>query len=151
MHPTSLQILEDVFGAMDGVTHYLLGAKPELDVEPNTVKVSDCSGFVRLAVYKASGAAIELPEGSVTQREWCEQNGLHKLDQYSDVQYASSDDHRLFICFIVANETEKIGHVWFVRSGVTMECYGGHGVGSRAWDTAILKDNASYAFELVTE
>ena len=125
-----------------------LGAKaPFLSCDTSVIHAIDCSGFSRYAVAKSTKQQTIIPDGSFYQRLWCEQQGLHKLSQYSDVQYAASDPSRVFICFIEPNSHESIGHVFFVCAGVTYESHGGIGVDSRAWDTQVLKDNTSETFE----
>jgi hypothetical protein len=119
---------------------YLLGAKPAMDKVPAQIKVSDCSGWSRYLVYHASQHQLLLPEGSVQQHEWADRNGLHPVSFADAVKYGSVS--RLFLCFIVPEtQPDKIGHVYMLHGcgekARTMECYGGHGVGSRKYNASI--------------
>lgn len=133
---------EGTFDALKGRIGYSLGGKvPELNIAPSTIHQSlDCSGWERYQVFQSSG--IVIPDGSWLQREWCESN----LEQ---VPYGPAHDD-MIIAFLTAgvNGVGNVGHVWNVRNANTYECYGGHGVGSRPWDTPILKDHVHKAFRL---
>jgi hypothetical protein len=128
-----------------GVVKYRLGSKPKLGTMPGVYfKTSDCSGFVGWLLYGASHGKVTLRTGSWYQRKWCDDEGFKKV-KYSEV--AKLKDSRLRIAFI-RPESGKIGHVWLVINGQTIECYGGHGVGRRPWDTKVLMDNVSDCYVL---
>lgn len=119
---------------------YSLGAKPAFEKTPDQIRVSDCSGWSRYLLYHATDHALVLPEGSAEQHEWCDSKGLHKVTYANAVQYGSPS--RLFICFIVPEtQPDGIGHVWMLHGqgeqARTVECYGGHGVGSRVYNASI--------------
>ena len=148
MTPISKSLFMTVFKNMVNRVKYQLGAKaPYLACDTSLIHAIDCSGEVRYLTAKSTNQQTIMPDGSFYQRLWCEQQQLHKLAQYSDVQYAANDPSRLFICFIEPNAHESIGHVFFVCAGVTYESHGGVGVGSRPWDTPVLLNNASEAYE----
>ena len=113
---------------------YELGAKPAFDAEPSAIRSSDCSGWSRYLIYHGSNHALALPEESWQQHEWCEDQGLQKVN-YVAVGAISS---RLLACFIdPATSPGGIGHVFLSHGGQTIECYGGHGAGRRAWNASI--------------
>lgn len=137
---------------------YSLGAKaPSLDAPLKSIRAIDCSGYVRLLLHQASGSVWVLPDGSVQQREWAAKAGLHKLAQYADVEYAAEDGSRLFLCFLAPGAIHKgaAGHVWLCLSDGhamrTIESRGGKGPSSRAWDSAVLAQHCSAAWELPAE
>jgi hypothetical protein len=106
---------------------------------PPAYRYSDCSNFIRsLIAYATSGlpgGAIVIPDGSVNQHDFFANNKF-KPTEYDNC--ALIDGH-LRVAFLEPGDTsEHIGHVWFARNGRTLECYGGHGPGSRAWDAPIL-------------
>jgi cell wall-associated NlpC family hydrolase len=123
------------------------GKANPLDADSSTITGLDCSGFGQYMVAKCTGGRIFLPEGSVDQHDWCEAQGLHRLAHYSDVQYATKDGARMFMCFIEP-VGPRPGHVWFVCAGKTYESHGGVGVDSRAWNSLALLKNACAAYEL---
>lgn len=148
--------LEDVFAEMDiaGVK-YGLGAKaPHLDIDPGKIKKIDCSGFVRYAIYQATGGQLKIPDGSQNQRAWCDDQGLHRLAQYKDVLYVN--EKRIFLAFIRPghNGCGPVGHVWFITSldgdnvPDTMESHGGVGVDSRPWNYPVLRKQVYSCYEL---
>lgn len=123
---------------------YLLGAKPSLDALPASIRNSDCSGWFRYLLYHASLHALTLPEGSVEQHEWCIDQSLQQVNYLSVGEISS----RLLACFIdPATSPGGIGHVFLSHGGQTLECYGGHGVGRRAWNAPIEggRTNLAYA------
>lgn len=140
-----------------GVT-YKLGAKAHaLSVPLSSIERLDCSGYIRYALFRATGGALIVPDGSQNIREWAENAGLHKVAHYSDCnKYLTAA--RLFICFIKpgANSAGSIGHCWLVgqfdgdAAAETLECCGSLGVGSRSWDTGILKREFFSCYELPT-
>jgi hypothetical protein len=152
----NLAIFQSVFVALRGQAKYGFGSKaPNLNGSLDRIRAIDCSGFARLAIYRATGGRAAVPDGSVNQREWAERLGLHKLQKYSDVQYAADDASRLFLCFIaplvVAGVTLKAGHVWFVHCGKTIESSTPtRGVGTRHWNQLVFRVRRAVAFELPT-
>ena len=157
MEKINLKKLYTTFDNMclHGVT-YKLGAKaPRLDCDTSEIHSIDCSGFFRYAIAKATDQKLIIPDGSWVQNDWCRAQGFRKVN-YNDLHYA--DPSRLFVAFIRAghNGAGSIGHVWLNNQMdkdwpiETMESYGGHGVGSRRWDTGILRRLVFECFELPT-
>ena len=131
-----------------GVVKYRLGAKPALSVKPgySGFKVSDCSGWVRWFLYATTpqDAKLLLLPGSWHQQEWCKKN--LELCPYSD---CGKLDGVIRIAFI--NPAGKVpGHVWLVSNGLTIESYGGRGVGRRAWNERVLLGGVNACYVLGT-
>lgn len=148
-----------------GRVFYGLGSKaPEKPFFQNptakldTLTKIDCSGFVRLAIYRATGGAWKIPDGSQNQRAYFEQ--LAKEGKVREVNYWDAahyiNPHRLFICFIkpFENGCGSVGHVWLLvqKDGrpVTLESHGGYGVHSRPWDTEVLQHQVYSVYEVPT-
>jgi len=137
--PVSLEALLELYEHMKKRVKYVYGAKASsLSMDSHDITGIDCSGWTRYALAKATGGQLVLPDGSQVQLAWAE-NSLHKLDKYSDVLYAKDDPNRLFIAFLRVTPNRKIGHVWLVHQGMTLESHGGVGVDSRPWDSLALK------------
>lgn len=109
---------------------YGFGSKAvKLHTAPEMVKFTkknsvDCSGFVRYAL----APWIEIPDGSVNQRDWFRKNGFKPTKQFGDV------DGILRVAFLAPGQTPSgIGHVMLTLNGVTMESHGGRGVDMRPW------------------
>lgn len=84
----------------------------------------DCSGFVRYALWPW----LQIPDGSVNQRDWFKKQGFKPSKQFSE------KDGRLRIAFLSPGQTPSgIGHVMLVLNGMTLESHGGKGVDMRAW------------------
>ena len=140
--PVSLARVKECFAHTVGRVKYKLGAKPALGSDSTTFVLSDCSGFVRWALDRAS---LTLPDGSATQHEWC---AAHLPEvRYKDAG-TSANPARLFIAFIAPGK--GIGHVWLLYEGKSLECSGHRGVNSRPWDTPVLARNVSACYELPT-
>jgi hypothetical protein len=133
-----------------------------LSTSINSIEHLDCSGFIRYVLYRATETELTIPDGSQIQREWCEQlaaaNLLHKVNNYANTnKYITKE--RLFIAFIKpwTNGCGEIGHVWLVGQfnkdifAETMESYGGHGVGSRPWNSHTLLREVYSVYELPTK
>lgn len=151
MDAINIPLLLAVFHNMEGRVTYSLGGKADaLNEDSHDIDEIDCSGFVRYAVAKATNSAVIMPDGSSVQHDWCDNQGLHKLAQYSNVQYGKDDPNRLFIGFIQPAGGHP-GHVWLIYKGKTLESHGGAGVSSRDWDTPILLSKACAAYELPCE
>ncbi len=133
-----------LMNACYGVVKYKLGAKPRLGSMPVTsFKTSDCSGFVRWILYGASHGKVKILPGSWYQQKWCREQGFEKVS-YSD---AALLDSKLRIAFI-NTEGGKIGHVWLIINGRSIEAYGGHGVGRRKWNNKVLLANVDACYVL---
>lgn len=172
--PVNLAKLENLFAQLDiqGV-RYGLGAKAEgssyagrqynprstghLTTPPQTIDHIDCSGWTRYGLFNATGGKLILPDGSQAQREWCENNKLHKVNYPDTNRYLTA--RRLFIAFIkpFANNCGPVGHVWFVTqydadsAADTLESHGGVGINSRAWNYPVLRQQVYSCYELPTK
>ncbi len=152
--PIRVPLLTDTFDnqIIQGVPYGYGDKAPSLHCDTSEINTIDCSGEVRYLLAKASMGKLIIPDGSVTQREWCEWNLVEK--NYRDL--AMADKSRLFIAFITPgiNGCGKVGHVWLVGkfdddwAPDTMESYSGHGVGSRNWNHRTLWRMVHKCFEL---
>ncbi len=122
-HPLDLTLLlRTMTACIRAKIRYGFGQKiADLRAYPPVVKLCDCSGGIRYLVYQATAGFCKMPDGSVNQHEWCDLEGLHKLEKYADIAYA--DPFRVFICFIPPI-FGRAGHVWLVNAGMTLECHG---------------------------
>jgi cell wall-associated NlpC family hydrolase len=129
----------------DGHIKYHLGSKPALTTKPEDIKKSDCSGFVRYLMHNATGGRIEIGTGGGTwwENKWCKDQKLEVVD-YST---AATADGVLRIAFIHGGAA-RIGHVWLVLSGRTIECHSSVGADQRPWDTPKLKDQVDVCYKL---
>jgi len=138
---------------------YRYGAKPPLGAQCAEVREADCSGFLRWLLHQAG---VTVPDGSVNQRQWVQQQGWRQLAQYSDVRYAAQDPSRLFMCFLPPR-TVRIGrggvgrktipgHVWLVHQGYTIECHSAQRATlPRRWNAEALNRPDTVAYEVPVE
>jgi hypothetical protein len=143
-HSTFMDLVEALM--KDGHIKYKLGAKPGLNTKPEDIKSSDCSGFVRYLLYNATNGHMNFGGGgggTWWQNKWCVDQGLDIVD-YSTA--ANSDSH-LRVAFIHGGGG-KIGHVWLILNGLTIESHGGKGANRRDWDTASLKNGVNVCYKL---
>ena len=149
---SKLQIFLQVFRNLEGRVKYLLGAKIDIgrDSADPTIRRTDCSGYARFSFVKMGFKNV--PDGSQNQLAWFEASGWHRLKKYSDVRYAAKDADRLFIAFMkpkfIGRRQIASGHVFFVYKGRTMESYYGRSVGSRPWNTLVLRTRACACYEV---
>ncbi len=122
---------------------YLLGGKLRMGSDPPSANAVDCSGYVRWLIYGATHGQTLMPDGSWYQQEWCKSQGFKRTDYGHCILH----DSRLRIAFINPR-AGKVGHVWVIINGQTIESYGGHGAGRRAWDTPALINNVSACYVL---
>lgn len=131
-------------------TTYRLGAKaPTLKSGCTDFGEIDCSGESRWLVARASNGAIILPDGSVTQQEWCAER-LSPVDYHDAAQCEAS---KLFICFISPASSQRtgrgpIGHVFLMAGGLTYESHYPNGVSRRPWDTPVLRECCDHCYRL---
>lgn len=115
---------------------YDFGAKcPEKSLGKLPIPFSkiDCSGYVRSAIAHASAGKIITPDGSWNQGAWLQAHG-YKITDHENCQLI---DNHLRICVHHSDTLDETGHVWFVLNGKTMESWGGHGPGSRPWNSPL--------------
>lgn len=169
MRPVSIKGALGVFSSLLRLVfnraRYGLGAKapehpyfhnPYVSLSP--IREIDCSGFVRLAIFRATGGKLLLPDGSQNMRAWCEEQARNLQSGVRSVRYSEAARYvtpkRLFICFIKPNARGcgNVGHVWLLvqRKGkaMTLESHGGRGVDSRPWNTHVLLDEDFSCYEL---
>jgi cell wall-associated NlpC family hydrolase len=107
---------------------YRLGAKfDDITAEHPIAHHVDCSGYIRWLVFHGSGGVLHLPDGSVNQHAFIQQQMFSARD-YSKVLSNTSD--AVYICFLRPTE-RKAGHVWLLRNGQTMESRSGKGISTR--------------------
>lgn len=122
---------------------YELGAKaPSLEVQLADIKEIDCSGFVRIITYKASGTI--LPDGSFMQGRWFEENNF----KVSDTASCKLHDGVLRLLWMTPHQGGGVGHIAFCLNAKTYESYGGHGPGSRPFTGASKFQRVSKVFVL---
>ena len=108
---------------------YGLGAKAtNLTAIPPDYHEIDCSGWVRAAVAVATAGKTIMPDGSVTQHDWCDRMGL-KVSSRGALLLL---DDLTRIAFIAPCPAHPVGHVYLTRNTRTLESWGGHGPGSRS-------------------
>ena len=107
---------------------YALGAKAkDLLAVPPDYREIDCSGWVRAAIAVATEGRLILPDGSTNQNDWCAANDLKR----SAFAACRLQDGLTRIGFIRPSAYHRIGHVYLVHNGRTLESWSGHGPGSR--------------------
>ncbi len=95
----------------------------------------DCSGFARTLLMFAGGGPEEgafrhLPDGSYTQGEWFRRQGFKQTTPGASALH----DGRLRVNVHHADDKDETGHIWLAVNGHTVESFGGHGPGERAWN-----------------
>ena len=119
---------------------------------PPTFSAIDCSGWVRWAIYHATGGVLLIPDGSANQNDWAGQQGFkHYGPSAAHTAYQSvggNKDNYLRACFCRASPSEPIGHVWLLWNAFSLESHGGVGPSSRAWDTPVLSRIVSDVYVL---
>jgi len=120
-----------------GIKYELGGKAPEdeLSAFPPKYDAIDCSGWIRAAIAYATDGLIVIPDGSENQHDWFASHDF-KPTNYENTALR---DNRLRVAFLFPDDTsERVGHVWFIRNGKTLESHGGTGPSSRYWNTPIL-------------
>jgi hypothetical protein len=98
-------------------------------------------------MYKATGGAVHMPDGSWIQHDWCKHQKFMTADYNTD---ARQQDNWLRIAFLPKHEKHP-GHVWLVLNGKTLESHGHKGPDRRLWSTSALKKvNACYVLATST-
>ena len=145
--PIDGEQLESLFAQIKDKVGYKLGAKARAGAKVGTFDQIDCSGFIRWFLPLLCDEHIDVPDGSQNQRAWCERQGFKATDYCANARWC---DGRLRIAFL----SQKPGkawprHVWLVygkpgeERAMTMESYGGHGVGRRWWNNQAFKKVAA--------
>ena len=141
--PIDRPLLVTLIKVTAGRVKYKLGAKPLLKDEAKDIKSADCSGYVRWLLNKITHGALKLKmQGSFQQRAEIKAAGFTRCD-YSD---CGKLDSIVRVAFIPPSGEH--GHVWLCVNGNTIECFGGHGVGRRAWNTPILLHEVGVCYVL---
>jgi len=102
----------------------------------------DCSGYVRLAIFKITNGKVKMKDGSANQNNWCAKQGFKKVPY----DHAALMDDRIRIAFI--RPPNKKRHVWLIVNEWTVESCGGHGPTRREWDTKVLLHNVTDCYVL---
>jgi len=123
--PIDVRLLLSTEKEMEGIAYKLDGKVP-LSEPIEQIDNIDCSAFVRYVLYHATFKRTILPDGSWNQEQWCKESGLPR-ETYANTMLC---DGAVRIAFLYG----KIRHVWLVLDGLTLESYGGHGPGRRAWN-----------------
>ncbi len=141
--PIDAVLLDSLFAAVKDTVEYELGAKAKAGAKPGSFTKIDCSGFVRWFLPQICTEHIDVPDGSQAQRAWCEREGFKPTDYYANARWC---DGRLRIAFLSPQPGRAWPrHVWLIygkpgeRRAMTMESYGGHGVGRRWWNNQAFK------------
>lgn len=128
---------------------YKLGAKAPAayfkagtGVQIKDIPHIDCSGFVRLMVYKACGVLI--PDGSWNQGKWFEDNGF----KVSTTAACKLKDGVLRLLWMTPAQGGGVGHIAFCLDGRTYESRSGKGVDSRLFTGASHFQKVSKVFVL---
>lgn len=110
---------------------YRWGGKVGRSATPEDVirKGVDCSGLTWWLMIAITDGKVELPHGSVNQREWCEAQGFKR----STVEAAKRKDGVVRMAFLRPEDNKGVGHVAFVLDGETIESHGGAGPDRRPW------------------
>lgn len=120
---------------MDAKITYGLGSKispislQATDLAARGIHSVDCSGFVRWAIWHATGSLVAMPDGSVQQHGWIDDRGLPKVAPSA----AHADDGSIFIAFLTPEDGGGVGHVMLITGGLTCESHGHHGPDRRLW------------------
>jgi hypothetical protein len=103
---------------------YVWGMKPDIHSDSADIRGSDCSGYIR---WLFGRQGIVLPEGSMEQSEY-----FNNVLKYIHMERYSLTENRniLYLCHAAVTPSHA-GHIWLAFNRKTIECYGGHGVGSR--------------------
>ncbi|MBC7808847.1 MAG: C40 family peptidase [Akkermansiaceae bacterium] len=119
---------------------YGLGAKAsKLSATPGTPFTRiDCSGFVRWAVYMASGGEVIMPDGSWFQEELARKQGFKK----STSESCLLKDGRVRLAYWKNKDQGGISHIALVLNGKTLESHDSRGPNRRTWslDTGWMRD-----------
>lgn len=122
------ELIHSVLQSGVGRIKYEFGGKVKtlLQSLPN-VKKLDCSGFIRMLVFKTTPDHLEIPDGSWNQREWCKSMGF-KETLY---EHCLLHDGRVRLCFLPTECNPN--HVWACWNGLTVECCSRKGVTQQLW------------------
>lgn len=124
---------------------YGWGAKTPLSVEkPKHRSQCDCSGHFRWLIHRATDGETTPPDGSVSQRAWCEEMGFTRVPYHVAMNDVASNN--VYACFF--NIGGRMRHVWIVQNGRTRESYGGVGVGCRWAGDSELRDNVQVCYRI---
>lgn len=144
-----LASLKLVHGKMAGRVTYLMGAKARASAQTSEIAELDCSGYVRYLMQRCG--APDFPDGTWDQSRWLAKSGWEPKE-YGNLKHTVADPTRLFVAgfteYSDARGHRRHGHIWLVHAGKTIECYGGVGVGSRAWSHKTLRSLVTFCYEV---
>ena len=142
--PIDRPLLVSILKTCVGKVAYELGEKPKLTLLPKNVKRSDCSGWIRYLLAVVTHGKFRLKTlGSFLQRAEIKAAGFTRCD-YHD---CAKMDSILRVAFIPP-AADKHGHIWLCINGQTIECWYGHGVGRRPWNTPVLLHGVAATYVL---
>ena len=135
-------IIVTTLEGLEGHCGYSWGAKAQsLTADLSIIHLLDCSGFVRLALARASHGKIDVGDGSVGIHDWC---AAHNMKPSTYDACAEHDDI-LRVCFIAPHGVHG-SHVWLVLNGKTYESHAFSGPSSRPYDTPVLVNEVTSVF-----
>ena len=115
---------------MGGHIEYGLGDKASpLTIDPSAIRKIDCSGYVQYLLYTVSSGAVHVRSGSWYQNKYFKDNRFEEVDYATE---ASKRDNTLRLGYFHGGG--KVGHIWFVLNGETIESSGGKGPNRRDWN-----------------
>lgn len=132
-------LLVEAINATVGKVKYQWGAKPHIDSLPGSFTKADCSGFVRWLLHYITEGEFTIPEGTWAESKYFAAQGFKKT---AFANTALMDD-RLRVC-VFTQRGDVPGHIWLTVNGLTIESYGGKGVGRRKWNTLAKHKPACY-------
>lgn len=149
-----VQVLDDLLNAsiryeMRG----MVGKVRPLTTSVSSIRQLDCSGFVEYVIYHGTTDHVNLPSGSVTQRQKIASDASHIAEDYLKHAELRDDIVRIGFRNTVAKRDssgavirdsagnslkDQVGHVWLVINGRTYESTskGGRAKGPKSlgWD-----------------
>lgn len=88
---------------------------------PSAIKGLDCSGFVQYVIHESTTHYYKIPQGSINQLNWLEEEGFHNYGKDAYENEAIKKDDTVRIAFRKRKSGNPVGHVWLVINGRTYE------------------------------
>ena len=138
LFPINIKQFVDLTVACEKVpVTYSLGAKADLHAKVGSFHHIDCSGFVRWAIFQATGGITDIGDGSYNQMQKLKGLGVEQCSYHDAVTQANPK--KLFLAVMTPETGGGVGHVWaFTACGapkgksLTCESHGGKGVDRRS-------------------